>query len=148
MIVHYIEEKNIFAVIVFRLLKVLETNYSDNFLHQYNVEIFYLFDQELQLINTDPLIKNKSKELLNEMKKFKVQIIFLDYQTRNDHKIFHSNAYLIASNSDIDKAFKSMDQNVMTKIKTYASEDYIVLDVTIKHSITIVECQYKEKKWE
>ena len=33
-----------------------------------------------------------------------------------------------------------MDQNVMTKIKTYASEDYMVLDVTIKHSITIVEC--------
>ena len=50
----------------------MEKNYSDNFVHQYNVEIFYLFDQELQLINTNALIKNKLKELLNEMKKFKV----------------------------------------------------------------------------
>ena len=122
MMVHYIVETKSFAVVVFELLKDLETNYSDNFVHQYNVEIFYIFDQELQLINTDPLIKNKSKELLNEMKKFEVQIILvLDYQTRNDHKIFHPNANLIAVNSDIDEAFKSMDQNIMTKIKTYAS---------------------------
>ena len=33
----------------------------------------------------------------------------------------------------------------MKKIKTYASEDWIALDVTIKHSIKIFECQYKEK---
>ena len=44
-------------------------NYSDNFLHQCNVEFFYLFDQELQLINTKSMIKNKLKELLNEIKK-------------------------------------------------------------------------------
>ena len=72
MMVHYIVEKKSFAVVVFELLKDLETNCSDNFVHQYNVEIFYIFYQELQLINTDPLIKGKSKELLNEMKKFKV----------------------------------------------------------------------------
>ena len=44
-------------------------NYSDNFVHQYNVEFFYLFDQELQLINTNAMIKSKLKELLNEIKK-------------------------------------------------------------------------------
>ena len=49
--------------------KYVEKNYSDNFVHQYNVEFFYLFDQELQLINTNAMIKSKLKELLNEIKK-------------------------------------------------------------------------------
>ena len=46
---------------------------------------------------------------------------------RNDRKIFHSNAELIASDSNIDKAFKSMHQSIMTKIKNYASEYWIVI---------------------
>ena len=66
----------------------------------------------------------------------KVQtILVLDYKKRNDCKIFHSSAKLIASDSDTDEAFKSMHQSIMTKIKNYASEDCIVLDVIIKHSI-------------
>ena len=74
-------------------------------------------------------------------KKFKVQTIsVLDYKRRNDHRIFHSNAKLIISDSDIDEAFKSMHQNIMTKIKNYASKNCIVLDVIIKHSIKIFEC--------
>ena len=122
--------------------RYVETNYSDNSVYQCNVKILSLFDQELQLINTNPLIKNKIKELLNEMKKFKVQaILFLDYKKRNDHKILYSNANLIASDSDIDEAFKSMHQNIMTKIKSYASEDYIVFDVIMKHSIKLFGCQ-------
>ena len=44
---------------------------------------------------------------------------------------------LIASVSDIDEAFKSMHQSIMTKIKSYACEDWIVLDTIIKHSIKI-----------
>ena len=68
---------------------------------------------------------------------FKVQTIsVLDYKRRNDHRIFHSNAKLIISDSDIDEAFKS----IMTKIKNYASKNCIVLDVIIKHSIKIFEC--------
>ena len=122
--------------------RYVETNYSDNSVYQCNVKILSPFDQELQLINTNPLIKNKIKELLNEMKKFKVQaILFLDYKKRNDHKILYSNANLIASDSDIDEAFKSMHQNIMTKIKSYASEDYIVFDVIMKHSIKLFGCQ-------
>ena len=118
-----------------------ESNYSDNCVHHYNVEILNLFDPELQLINTKPVIKNKLKELLSELKKFKVQtILVLDYKKRNDRKIFHSSAKLIASDSDIDEAFKSMHQSIMTKIKSYASEDCIVLDVIIKLSIRIFEC--------
>ena len=72
---------------------------------QYEVEILNLFDPELQLVNTKPMIKNKLKEFLSEMKNFKVYAIVLDCKKRNDRKIFQSNAKLIASNSDIDEAF-------------------------------------------
>ena len=74
------------------------------------------------------MIKNKLKALLNELKKFKVQtILVLDYKKRNDSKMFHSSAKLIASNSDNDEAFKSMHQSIITKIKN-ACEDWIVLN--------------------
>ena len=54
--------------------------------------------------------------------------------------MFHSSAKLIASDSDIDEAFKFMYQSIMTKIEYYASEDWIVLDVIIKHGIKTFEC--------
>ena len=39
--------------------------------------ILNLSDLELQLINAKPVIKYKLKELLSELKKFKVQIILV-----------------------------------------------------------------------
>ena len=106
-----------------------------------------LFDPKLQLVNTKSMIKNKLKELLLELKKFKVQaILALEYKKGNDHKIFHSNVKLIASYPEIDEAFISMHQSIMTKIKIYPSEGYIFLDVIIKHSTKIFARQYKEKK--
>ena len=94
------------------------------------------------------MIKKKLRELLSELKKFKVQtILVLHYKKRNDCKIFYSCSKLIASDSDIDEAFNSMRQRIMTKIKNYACEDWIVFDVIIKHSIKIFECYYKEEKW-
>ena len=98
-----------------------------------------LFDPELQLINTKPAIKNKMKELLSELKKYKVQkILVLKNKERNVCKI--SSARLIASDSDIDQTFKFMLKSIMAKRKNYVSEDCIVLDVIIKHSIKIFEC--------
>ena len=74
------------------------------------------------------MIKDKLKELLCALKKFRVKtILVLDYKKRNDCKFFHSSTKLIGSDSDIDKAFTSMHQSIMTKIKNYASEDWIVL---------------------
>ena len=96
--------------------KLVQSNSSDNCIHHYNVEILNLFDPELQLINTKPMIKNELKELLGELKKFKVQaVLVLDYKKSNDRKIFHSNTELIPSDSDTDEAFKSMHQSIMTK---------------------------------
>ena len=84
------------------------------------------------------MVKKKLKEFLSELKKFKVQaMLVLDYKKRNNRKIFHSNAKLIASDLDIDEAFKSMHQNIIRKIKNHACKDWIVLDAIIKHSIKI-----------
>ena len=64
------------------------------------------------------MIKTSLKELLSELKKFKVQtILALDYKKRNDHKIFYWSAKLIARDSDIDEAFKSMHQHNYYKNK-------------------------------
>ena len=54
---------------------------------------------------------------------------------KKDRKIFHSSAKLIASDSNIVEAFTSVHQNIMTKIKSYASEECIVLDIITKHGI-------------
>ena len=88
-----------------KYVDIMQPKSSDNCIHRYNVEIFVIFDPELQLINTKPTIKNKLKELLSELEKFQVQkILALDYKKRNDRKIFHSSAKLIGSDSDIDEA--------------------------------------------
>ena len=57
--------------------KYVQSNSFDNCVHHYNVDILNVFDPELQMIITKPVIKNKLKELLNALKKFKVQTILV-----------------------------------------------------------------------
>ena len=58
----------------------MQSNSSGHCILCYNVEILNRFDPELQLINTKPIIKSKLKELLSELKKFKVHtVLVLDY---------------------------------------------------------------------
>ena len=120
----------------------MQSSLSDKYVHRYNIEILNLFDSELQLISAKTIIKNKLKELLSELKSSVQTILFLEYQKRNNRRIFHSNAKLIASDSDsdIDEAFKSKHQIIMSTIKNYAGEDWVVVDMIIKHSIKIFEC--------
>ena len=60
--------------------------------------------------------------MLSELKKFKVQtILVFVYKKRNDQEIFSSSAKLTASDSDIDEAFKSIYQSIMTKIENPTS---------------------------
>ena len=40
---------------------------------------------------------------------------------------------------DIDKAFRSMHQSVMAKIKNFVSEDWFVKTI-LEHGINIFEC--------
>ena len=79
---------------------------------------------------------NELKKLLSELQKFKVQaMLVLHYKKRNDGKIFHSSANLTANDSDIDAAFKSMYQSIITKIINNACKYLIVLDVIIKSTV-------------
>ena len=95
----------------------MQSNSSDNFICRYNVCILNILDSELQPFNSKPMIKNKLKELLSKLKKFKVQtIFFLAFEKRNHRKIFHSSVKLIATDSGIDEACKSMHQSIITKI--------------------------------
>ena len=65
--------------------KYVKSNSFGNCVHHYNVEIL-IITTELQLINTKLVIKDKSKELLSDFKKFKVKTtLVLDYKKRNDH---------------------------------------------------------------
>ena len=49
----------------------MKSNSSDNFVYRYNVEILYILNSELRLINTKPMIKQKLKEMLSGLKKFR-----------------------------------------------------------------------------
>ena len=85
------------------------------------------------------MIKNKLKELLSELKKFKVQaVLVLDYKKRNDCKFFHSSAKLVIQT--LMKYLNSCIKAFSQKKKIYASKDWIFLDVIIKHSIKIFAC--------
>ena len=64
----------------------MQSNSSDSCIHHYNVKIRHIFDAELQLINTKAMIKNKLKELLSELKKFKVQTILVSDYKRKEKK--------------------------------------------------------------
>ena len=74
------------------------------------------------------------------MKKFKARaILVLEYKKRNDNKTFHLSTDLTASNSGFEEAFKFMHQSIITKIRNYVSNNWIVLDVVIKNNIKIFE---------
>ena len=60
-----------------KYVEIMQSSCSDNCLFHYNINIVKLFHPELQLANTKPIFKNKLKELLNELKKFKVQLILV-----------------------------------------------------------------------
>ena len=85
------------------------------------------------------MMKNKVKKKYSVILKVQA-ILILNYKERNNRKIFQSSAKLIVSVLDIDEAFKSMHQSIMTKMRNSASKDWIVLDVVIKYSIKIFEC--------
>ena len=119
-------------------VEMMQSGSSDNCQCHCNIKVLNLFDPELQLINTNPVIKNKLK-LFSDLKKFKLQsTLALEYHKRYDLKIVHSSAKLISSGSDIDEAFKSMLQSITTKIRNSASE-YWVVETTVKHNFKIFE---------
>ena len=41
--------------------KIMQSNFSDKYVHHYNINILNLFDPELELINCKAVVKNKLK---------------------------------------------------------------------------------------
>ena len=75
------------------------------------------------------------------LKSSKLRILLvLEYEKRNDCKIFYSSSKITANDSDIEEGFKSMHQRILTKIKNSVSKDWIVIETIVKHSIKIFEC--------
>ena len=96
-------------------------------------------------MKTKPISKNKLKVLLSELKKFKSQsILVLEYKKRNNGKIFHSSYKLIACDSDIEEAFKSTHQSIMTDIKNFVGENWVV-GIIVRYSVEVFECYYEQK---
>ena len=123
-----------------------ESNSSNNCAYRYSAEMISTLQHSfypLQLINAEKMMKNKVKKKYSVILKVQA-ILILNYKERNNRKIFQSSAKLIVSVLDIDEAFKSMHQSIMTKMINSVRKDWIVLDVVIRFSIKIFECQYKE----
>ena len=55
----------------------MQSNFSDKYVHHYNINILNLFDLELELIDSKAMVKNKLNGLLSELKKFQVQTILV-----------------------------------------------------------------------
>ena len=86
---------------------------------------------------------------LKKLKKFRVQtVLVLDYKKRNDSQIFYSYTKINASDLDIDEAYKSMHQSIITKIKKYVCKDYIVLGKIITHSIRFLSVNIRRINWD
>ena len=116
----------------------VQSSSSDNCLHHYNVKILNLFNPELLTLEWLTL----KQRLKINWKNYQMSCKSLKFRQskKSDCKVFDSSAKLIASDSDNYGEFKSMYQSIITKIKRYAREDWIVLDVIVKHSIKIFEC--------
>ena len=66
-----------YAEIFDKTIKItMHSRTSDDCVHIYNIDIFNPFDPESLLINIKSVVKNKSENLLKELKMFKVQLQF------------------------------------------------------------------------
>ena len=75
---------------------MMQSSSADDCVCVYNIEILNLFDPELQLNNTKPVLvlENNNKD-----------------DQKSIRKLFHS----FVNDSDINKAFRSMHENVTRK---------------------------------
>ena len=73
-----------------KCVELMQSSSSDNCIYHYNVKILNLFDPELQLVNTKPIIINQLKVLLCKLENFKDQsTLALEYKKKNNHRSMH-----------------------------------------------------------
>ena len=98
------------------------------------------FDSEFQLINTKPIIENKLKELLNELKKLKVQtILVLHSKKKMIVECSIQMLSLLLVSQTLIKHLNPCIKTLWQKLKNYVCENWMVLDVIIKKSIKMLE---------
>ena len=83
-----------------KYVEIMQSSFSDNCLCYYNIKVLNLFDTELQLINTNPIINFKWVEKVQSSINISLQV-----QRKYFSKCFDSNYKRIAGDSDVDKAF-------------------------------------------
>ena len=105
------------------------------------------FNPEKQLENTEPAITKKIKNLLNELRGYKFNMIlalnFKKSKSKDETKFctFHSNskAERIILDADIDSIFELILSTVMTKIQNYQPEDSgCIIGSVIEQNINIL----------
>ena len=74
-----------------KYFEMMQSSSFDNCICHFDIKILNFFGPDLQLINTKPIMKNKLKELLCQLKKFTVQtILVLEYKKKKKKKITKS----------------------------------------------------------
>ena len=105
------------------------------------------FNPEKQLENTEPAITKKIKNLLNELRGYKFNMIlalnFKKSKSKDETKFctFHSNskAERIILDADIDSIFELILSTIMTKIQNYQPEDSgCIIGSVIEQNINIL----------
>ena len=80
--------------------------------------------------------------MLGGLKKFKVQTILVsEFKKIDAHKVIYK-IFLFITNlnlndSDIDNAFRSMHQSIITKIKKFS---LLIVKTIVEHNIKLCEC--------
>ena len=112
----------------------------------YNVEILNFFNPELQLKDTESIIKNKLKKLLTELRGFKfvttLVLVFkkIESDDKTKYKAFysHSKAKVVINESDIHDLFELIYNTIISIIEKLFGKgsDQIIVYVT-EHNIKI-----------
>ena len=115
--------------------------YKD-YISTYIVEILNSFNPELQLKDTESVIRIKLNELMIELKGFKfVKTIVLEFQKEehdDERKYFTSKAETIINESDIDDVLESINNTIISNIQKSLKKSFgWNIDSVVDHTANI-----------
>ena len=128
-------------------MKVTKREYAfKGFASTYNVKILNSFNPELQLKDTESVIKNNLKKLLSELRGFKfvttLVLVFKKKESEDNSKFYNfyssSKAEITINESDIDNVFESIYSTIISNIqKSLGKGSSWIIDSVIDHTISI-----------
>ena len=138
------KSKNILNEKKFKIAKRAQA--FKGFANSYNVEVLNSFNLELQLKDSESVIKSRLIDLLTQLKGFKFETTLvlmlkkIESETKTKYDTFYSNskAEIIINKSDIDDVVKSIYTTVISNIqKSLGKGSGWIIDSVIDHTITI-----------